>query len=414
MEDQNTDSNLIDQQPVSLNPLFSKKRLIFFGALGISAISIIVLGILYTNFSGNKLTYYQGDAYSRYKEGNYEKSASVASEGLNKYNEDTTLLRYKLDASSSFANKNGTEKELFEKNKAYIDTAIKIGQKDPDLMLAVGYAYETSGKYEEALAFYEKAILRKPTADAFFHKGHALAFLGKASESKEAYEKAYALDPENPQVALIMGSLAEQEKKHLEAKAFFLSAAESKRTTKEIRAEALTAVSMLEIAEGDKSKALADAQYAVKTDPKYSPALGLYGLLLTYDANTYNVGTHTIYDAIKQNPRITMNYLFMGLALRKAKLATEAIEYQNEGLRLVDNDNTLVGEKQKRAKKAKMYYELAQTYAIAQDVQNAIQNITLSFETEPAYKSVIRNDMQKGYFVQIVSDKRFSTFLASI
>lgn len=392
-----------------------KKRLILLLTAGsIVVVIIIAFFAVFILGKNNKKLYYQGDAYNRYTEGNFQKSEALAQEGLVKYPNDPTLLRIAIDASSSIGNRTGKEKEIFQKNKPLIENALEVGSSDSNILLAIGYANETAGNYNEALKYYEQAIVLKETADAYFHKGHVLAFLGQTNESKASYEKAFLLDPENPQVLLIKGTLLEQEKKHVEAKEFFLKAADSKHTTKEIRAEALTAISLLEISEGDKQNALTHIQYAVKTDPEYSPAAGLYGLLLTYDANTYNVGTHTLYNAINKNPRITMNYLFMGLALRKAKLTDEAIEYQKEGLRLVDDDNTLVGAQQKRVKKAKMYYELAQTYAIAQDIKNAIQNLNLSFEIEPAYKSVIKNDIKKGYFASILRNQQFSTFLNDI
>ncbi len=399
------------QTPTQLPSEKKNIKLLLLGALGIAVIAIVILSIYYFSVSGNKKNTYGYEAYNRYKEGNYEKSQSIAKEGLARYPDDPTLLRLALDSSSSLANSKGTEKQTFEQNKDLIATALKVGSKDPDMLLAIGYSYETAGKYEEALQYYEKAIALKETADAYFHKGHVLAFLDKANESKEAYEKAFSLDPNNAEVLLVKAALTEQEKDHINAKSYYLKAAESKTTTNQTRSEALTGLATLEIADGDKDDALSHAQYAVKTDPNYAPAEALYGLLLTYDKTTYNTGTHTIYNAIKKNPRITMDYLFMGLALRKAKLTNEAINYQLEGLKLINNDNTLVGEVQKTSKKAKMYYELGQTYAIARDVDNAIESLEAAFQTLPTYKTVIRNDIQKGYFAPIVNDPKFVAFL---
>ena len=58
-----------------------------------------------------------------------------------------------------------------------------------------------------------------------------------------------------------------------------------------------------------------------------------------------------------------------------------------------------------------MYYELGQTYAIARDVDNAIESLEAAFQTLPTYKTVIRNDIQKGYFAPIVNDPKFVAFL---
>ncbi len=413
MDENSPVESVVATQTPTQSPVPTKNtKLLLLGGLGIAVIAIIVLSVYYFSVSGNKKNAYGYDAYNRYKEGNYEKSQSIAKEGLAKYPDDPTLVRLALDSSSSLANSKGTEQQTFVQNKDLIAKALKVGSKDPDMLLAIGYSYETAGNYEEALQYYEKAIALKESADAYFHKGHVLAFLNTSGESKEAYEKAFSLEPDNPEVLLVKASIAEQEKDHAKAKSYFLQAAESKLTTNQTRAEAMTGLATLEIADGNVKDALTHAQYAYKTDASYSPGSALYGLLLTYDKNTYNTGTQILHAAIKQNPRITIHYLFMGLAFRKAQDIDQALTYQEIGLSLVDNDNTLVGDAQKLSKKAKMYYELAQTYSMSKDTDNAIKNLEVCFYTLPSYRTAIRNDLQKGYFTQIANDPKFIALLA--
>lgn len=75
------------------------------------------------------------------------------------------------------------------------------GPADPNrhiVLAKLGEAYETAGRYEEAVAAYQKAIELRPE-EATYHNnmGNALAKLGKIPEAMAAYEKSAALDPAN-------------------------------------------------------------------------------------------------------------------------------------------------------------------------------------------------------------------------
>jgi tetratricopeptide (TPR) repeat protein len=71
--------------------------------------------------------------------------------------------------------------------------------KDPNLHLVyekLGYAKEMLGKYDEAIADYQKAVELKPTsADYYNNLSLALARAGKVPEAMQACEKASSLDP---------------------------------------------------------------------------------------------------------------------------------------------------------------------------------------------------------------------------
>jgi tetratricopeptide (TPR) repeat protein len=71
--------------------------------------------------------------------------------------------------------------------------------KDPNLHLVyekLGYANEMLGKYDEAIADYQKAVELKPTsADYYNNLSLALARAGKVPEAMQACEKASSMDP---------------------------------------------------------------------------------------------------------------------------------------------------------------------------------------------------------------------------
>lgn len=402
----------VKKDPAPFTPRKWNKKLFIFAGLGF-IILIVILIFYFTFLSGNKKISYAYDAYNRYKEGNYEKSYSLAKEGLTKYPDDPTLIRMALASSSSLANTNGTEKQTFERNKTLIEKALKIGSNDSDMLLAIGYAYETAGEYEQALHYYDKAISINPTADGYFHKGHSLAFLDKKIESQEAYDKSYALDPESPTILMIRGARFEEEGKPALAIESYILAAKSNRTTLKIRSQAFTAAAMTEIGQGNKQHALEYSQAAVKLDPTSSHALGMYGFMLTFSNDTFKAGVEYLTKAIKQNPRISLNYMLLGVSMRARQQYTTALSLQKEAIIRTDDDNTLVGISQKNSKKSKMYYELAQDYSLTKDVSNTITSLKKAVSLNSAYKTVLRNDIKLGYFKSVANDAKFIGFLNS-
>ena len=75
------------------------------------------------------------------------------------------------------------------------------GEKESNMHLiyySIGEAQDLAGKYEEAVASYEKAIALKPTDAGYLNNlGNALARLGRIQEAGVAYEKSAAVDPAN-------------------------------------------------------------------------------------------------------------------------------------------------------------------------------------------------------------------------
>jgi len=61
----------------------------------------------------------------------------------------------------------------------------------------LGEAYETTGKYPEAVDSYQKAVALKPDPGYYNNLGNDLAHLGKTDEATAAYQQAIQLDPVN-------------------------------------------------------------------------------------------------------------------------------------------------------------------------------------------------------------------------
>jgi len=69
------------------------------------------------------------------------------------------------------------------------------------LVLArLGEAYELTEKYEDAARTYQQAVASKPDAPSYNNLGNSLARTGKVDEALAAYQKAIELDPTNTAV----------------------------------------------------------------------------------------------------------------------------------------------------------------------------------------------------------------------
>jgi tetratricopeptide (TPR) repeat protein len=78
-------------------------------------------------------------------------------------------------------------------------------EKDPNLHMIYynqALAYDNSGKTDEAIAAYQKAIELRPTQAAYYNSlGNVYARAGKISEAQQAYQKSAELDPANAAMA---------------------------------------------------------------------------------------------------------------------------------------------------------------------------------------------------------------------
>ena len=104
-------------------------------------------------------------------------------------------------ADSSFAEKN------YEKARQIYEQALKA---DPDCYLAmafIGDCYLSAGQPEQALAEYERAILKNSNDHRlYFFRGHALKVLGRAEEAWQDWIHALMLSPRYAFVLQVLSS----------------------------------------------------------------------------------------------------------------------------------------------------------------------------------------------------------------
>jgi tetratricopeptide (TPR) repeat protein len=89
-----------------------------------------------------------------------------------------------------------TEEGKYDEALAEFNKALEKEPEQSAIYAAIGNVYAKSGKNEEALASYQKAITYSPNdPDLYTTAGITMNALGKTAEAQEAFKKAAALNP---------------------------------------------------------------------------------------------------------------------------------------------------------------------------------------------------------------------------
>jgi tetratricopeptide (TPR) repeat protein len=151
----------------------------------------------YKNFRTN-VTQYLQDIYRFYKLSPYKKEFEDLFIGkLDIYNSEffrltCNALEAEAGLADYFFSKNFYEDALFLFLK-------QVSQKPADVQLyeKIGYCYQESGEYDDALKFYRRAELIDRKAWTVKKIGLCLRRLGKNEEALEYYKQACEMEPEN-------------------------------------------------------------------------------------------------------------------------------------------------------------------------------------------------------------------------
>jgi cellulose synthase operon protein C len=164
--------------------------------------------------------------------------------------------------------KPGGEKEA----QAALATALQSNKDSPKLLVMLGDAYRREGKFDEALAQYNKA-LADPQAKA-------------------------------PEARMAMGQIYRDVKKDYPkaAEAFSKAAQESVGQPSRV-ARANTELGRVYEAMSDKAKADEAYQRALNADVEFAPAYFFYARFLSQDRNAANKAKLTAQEYLKRDPR---------------------------------------------------------------------------------------------------------------
>jgi len=388
--------------------IFENKKLLIFGAIFI-AVLVFLVGFLSSGLGGSKVNKYTNQGKTAMLAGDYNKAKENFKQALQSNKSDPTALAGLIDASSIQGNATGKEKDALTESQPYIDQALNSNPNDPKVLVSAGYAYEAAGDYQKALDYYQQAVKQDPnSSDAWFHLGHDLQFLGRGPEAYKDYEKAYSLDPNNPQSLMAKGGMALTQKDLSGSYDFYKKASEAQNINPDLKAEALTAASLVRSLQSDKNHILdatVIAKQAVDTSPNYSPALAAYGYFVYLTAEDKTQGLIYIQKAIDANPRISKNYVLLAQLYFSHKVYDKAINYYKDAVTRVDDDNTILSDPAKKIAKGEYLYELSRAYdksGLSVDVSSLLLQ---ALDLNPTVKPRLKADISAGEFKSALNNQ---------
>lgn len=87
-----------------------------------------------------------------------------------------------------------------------MEQQVESDPNDPERLLALGYAYQQEGRYDEALDLYEQSLALDPgNTGALYNKGVTLTLLGKIDEAEVAYWDVLEVAPDHTLAAKALG-----------------------------------------------------------------------------------------------------------------------------------------------------------------------------------------------------------------
>jgi len=343
--------------------------------------------------------------------GNYKQAEADLSQALKLKPGDPAILSPLIQSFAEEGNETGSESNSLIQAIPYINQALKSNSTNPEILIAVGFAYETAGQYNTAESYYKKVTTIDPnSADTWFHLGHIEEFLGNRQEANADYNKAYGLDPNNPNVLIVRGNMLVSQGNQQAAFESFQKAATEPGINNQTKAEALTGASLVRRSQNNfeyMSDALSISQQAVDSDPNSSTALGTYGYNLVLSGNS-SEGINYLQKAIAANPKITRNYFQLALVLKMDNNDPEAINYLKQAISYAENDNTLLSQKDRQAAKADYTYELAIIYDESGSSQNILPLLTDALTQNPSLVQDAKINFDKnGLFKSLASNQEF-------
>ena len=395
-------------------PFLNKKSLLLLIPIFL-VIALAAFLLLRTSDQDKKvmsLSYYADQAFQK---GDYGTAQKYLTSALKIKKNDPALLASTVKIIASKGNYTGREDSTFEETKPYIDQALKAGPNDPDVLISVGYAYETAGEYQKAFEFYDKATKVDPnSSDAWFHRGHVQEFLGKKAGAQKDYDTAHKLDSNSPLVLMVKGNRLLSEGKQQEAFESFLKASKTPNINLQIKSEALTAASIVRRNQDDYRyirEALELSRKAVEASPNFSPALAAHGYNL-FLVKEEEDGIDHLKKSIKANPRISRNYHTLSLLYRGKKDFIKAVNYNKEAIFGAESDNTLLTSGARQVVKGRYTYDLAKTYSLSGLEVDIVPLLEEAIRLNPQLKSLVSDDFNKyGVFKELADNKSFINLL---
>ncbi len=204
-------------------------------------------------------------------------------------------------------------------------------------LLVEGKRLHDAGKYEEAIASFDKAIEIKPKfADLWKSKGDALRWLKKYEEAIASYDKAIEIDPKNALTWMNKGIVWHYLKKHDDAIASYDKATEI--DPKNVDAWNYKGNALCYLSRYD--DAIASYDKATEIDPEKAVAWSNKGHALL-ELKKYEEVIASVDKAIEIKPKFAIAWVRKASALRKLERYDDAMMCYDEAIKIDPNDATV-------------------------------------------------------------------------
>ncbi|NET58802.1 MAG: serine protease [Symploca sp. SIO2E6] len=239
-------------------------------------------------------------------------------------------------AFSFWLNRGNALKELgkYQDAIASFDKAIKIKPDDADAWHHRGNALKELGKYQDAIAYFDKAIKIKPDyADAWHHRGIALEELGKYQDAIASFDKAIEIKPDYADAWHHRGNALKELGKYQDAIASFDKAIEIKPYNADTWYYRGLALKEL----GKYQDAITSFEQAIKIKPDYADAWHNRGFVLR-QLGRYQEAIASCDKAIKIKPDYADAWNNRGIMLKELGKNQEAIASFEQALKIKPDD----------------------------------------------------------------------------
>lgn len=378
----------------------------------VAALAVIIFVLIAFTSLQNKNNELRQKTIEAYQRGDFAIAEQSLKNLLKSNPNDATTQSFLIKSIASQGNSTGTEADAFKRAQPYIESSLKSNPNNTSVLIAVGYAYETSGQYATALTYYDKALTIDPNnSEALFHKGHNLEFLGRFQEAVPIYKKALQVNSTDPLILFANAKIELSSNNIKGAIDLYKKAGDLSTTTGTNKAEALTNVAYLSRMNGGNFKdSFAAAKEAYESDNSYAPAVSEYGFDLGLN-NQLDEGIVILKKAIELNPRISQSYLKLAALYRLKDDFLSAIPYNEEAVNRIDQDNTLLSEDQKKFIKASYQIDLAYAYDKVGRAQDALPVLTSAIKTDNSLKKKVQSSVDYGSYKTLVNNPEFNALL---
>ena len=194
-----------------------------------------------------------------------------------------------------------------------IGAALEVNPGDTSALVNYANVLSLKGRFEEAVASYDRALTMRPDADVFRGRGHALQGMGRLPEALASYARALALNPSDVPALYKQGVILNEMGQADEA----LAAYDRVLALEPGHVEALNNRGYIWwLNKQDYARAIADLERALRLDPNlpYGEGAVLHLKMYAADWQDFEKRKTALVDGVRASKRVARPFMFQALS----------------------------------------------------------------------------------------------------